>query len=96
MSMNDIEALFANADTGFVIGSAVRYNLGRMSVGPGLVQDWIKRHWSWILFETRKMIVRDVKEAIEDHEAGRISIGMDVDYQMWKAFLLWMLEHENE
>lgn len=76
---------------GAVLIYAIRYCLGRMSYGPGLVTDWIMQHCDHILVsKTLSVMKRDIDEAAE-----RDCLGMDCDVRTWMHFRAWIERQEQ-
>lgn len=61
--------------------AAHRYCLGRRSYIVGACIEWLEAWWGEFDENTRRVIVRDTVEALQDHEAGD-----DTDFAAWKAF----------
>ena len=77
--------------------AAVRYCLGRSTYIVGDCVDWLHQQWPQIAERARKIIARDVDEAIKrDDEArsegqtGYLPLGMAMDRAEWlRAAQLW-------
>ncbi len=83
-------------DTQFVAVVALRYCHGRQSYAPGLVCDWVKRHWKNIDPRTRGLMMRDLRGELARCRRSGSTLGADFDHRDWVAFLTWMEEHEND
>jgi len=79
-------------ETGAIALCAVRYCMGRTTYMPGLVTDWVRRHWNELPPRDRFNIQRDVQEFVE---SGR-SMGDSCDVDTWKSFLRWMQAQQVE
>lgn len=88
--MKTTQTIGQDAETGAIVLCAVRYCLGRQTYMPGLVTDWVRRHWGELPVKDRALILRDVEEAVEWHKSDRLSLGHDCDVQTWTSFLAWM------
>lgn len=62
--------------------AAHRYSLGRMSYMVGVCIEWLDLNWPNFDEQTRMVILRDTKEAIEQDVAG-----MDFDKKAWMEFV---------
>lgn len=74
--------LLETIDDGMIVICAVRYALPRESSMPSLVQSWLNAHWSQLAQNTKEIIIRDVKEAIHDDQAGSAP-----DKAMWQQLV---------
>lgn len=78
---------------------AFRYALGRMSYIVSDCVMWLEKDWLKLSPKTRKLIHRELKEAVEDHHQQRSDpnrsealkgitrLGHDCDAKMWIALL---------
>jgi hypothetical protein len=82
-------------DFGFIVIAAVRYVTGRQSYGPGLVQDFVKRNWSFIDLNTRNVMIKDLREELKRAEEGAYLLGADFDHAGWVRFKDWMVENKE-
>jgi len=73
---------------------AMRYALGRETYMPGLVQDFIRAHAEALDERTRKVMIRDIREAdhITHYDWGDIDGLGDtkIDRPGWLAFKDWL------
>lgn len=73
--------------------AAVRYCLGRMSYIVGDCVDWLIEQKDNIDPKALKIIVRDIKEAIQRDDEARergdeyLPLGMDMDRRQWERVL---------
>ena len=79
-------------ETGAIALCAVRYCMGRTTYMPGLVTDWMRRHWNELPPRDRFNIQRDVKDFVE----GGQSMGDSCDVDTWQSFLRWMQAQQVE
>jgi hypothetical protein len=64
---------------------AFRYALGRKTYAVSTVADCIKKNWDEIDENTKSVIIKEIKMAIENENAG-----MDCDKKKWNEILeLW-------
>ena len=70
-----------HADDLMVI-SAFRYSLGRASYVVGACVDWIITYWPKLQGNTRRLIVREIKEAFK-----KGAYGMEMDKKAWQMVL---------
>lgn len=82
--------------------AAVRYCLGRQSYIVSDCVDWLHEQWPALSESCRKVIARDIDEAIvRDDEARidrdeRLPLGMDMDRAEWlRAAQLWRGEQRE-
>lgn len=71
-------------DTGFIVGSALRYALYRHSYAPSLVADYIRRHWLKLDANTQHNILRDLSELLEDCKEWQNDPCNSIDYATWQ------------
>ena len=78
--------------------AAVRYCLGRQSYIVGDCCDWLLQVWPRLQESTRKIIARDVEDAIRRDDEARergsgdifLPLGMDMDRAEWlRVRVLW-------
>lgn len=81
-------------DGQLMVVAAHRYCLGRQSYIVGSCRDWLKSWWNHFERNTKRVIVRDTIEAIQEDSAGS-----DYDKADWLAFSYWaygQLEKEDK
>ncbi len=61
---------------------AFRYALGRMSIAPSVVVAWLSDNWPEIEEANKKMMIREINEAIKTDTAG-----MEMDIKEWQKVL---------
>lgn len=72
----------------------MRYAIGRMSMAPFMVSDYIKSKWD--LISNKQQFIKNLEDEIEHCELmGKYSetrngFGMKCDEDMWKGLLEWM------
>ena len=57
---------------------------------PGLVMEYIKRHWNEFSDLDKNKIMKEVKDELEHDDNGVRSIGSNYDKDIYKAFVDWM------
>ncbi len=67
-----------------MVMAAHRYCLGRQSYIVGSCQEWLRQWWHKSNDNTRKVIVRDTVEVLQDGIAGS-----EYDEQNWREFAEW-------
>ena len=77
----------------FMICFALRYAIGRQSMAPSIVSDYIRSSWDEI--SGKSVLYRVLSEEVERLELlkGEIDFnpfGMGCDEKMWKDLLQWM------
>lgn len=73
-----------------VLHAAVRYALGRRTYVPAVIAAEVRRCWPRTTANWRRMVIRDVAEALHDHETGHRSLGDDCDVDVWRMLADWM------
>jgi len=69
-------------DVQFIIGSALRYGLGRQSYAVGLIADFIGENLSLLNEKWMVNLLRDVQDYEKDRENGLIH-DADYDLESW-------------
>ena len=83
--------ILEDRDTDFIILAGIRYGIGRASYAPGLICDWIKRHWNELSDNLKTLIKRDITSEIEMRDRSpHLSLGMDCDVRTWREFKKWL------
>ncbi len=72
-------------DTGALAICALRYCVGRRTYMPGLITDWVKRHWSKLSANDQNVIRNDIQSAIASRELGHAC-----DIETWNSFWEWI------
>lgn len=74
------------SDRFFIVGAALRYAIGRMTMMPSYIIGFIMKHQDE--FETSELqsFYKDVNHAIEDDRVGLTSLGHDIDRKEWYQF----------
>ncbi len=54
----------------WMIISAFRYSLGRRTYVVSECVDWLTENWQWVNESTKKIILREIKEAIDSNLCG--------------------------
>lgn len=62
---------------------AFRYCLGRMTYVVGECDRWLRTRWDRLSPGTREVILRDLREAIEQHARDGRALGMEMDRKVW-------------
>lgn len=78
-------------ETGIVVLCAIRYCIGRRTYMPGLLTDWVRRHWGKLSEKDRALILRDVQEVCDRPE----TLGDDCDRNTWTSFRDWMITNND-
>ena len=84
-----------DTDTGFIAIAALRYAIGRRSCAPGLVADWIKRHWGDFQDCDKTTMLKGLEDEIERHEwcPSMNTLGDPCDERTWYGLRDWMKEN---
>lgn len=69
-----------------MLGSAVRYALGRSTYIVSATTEQVKKVWNDLSEKTQFTIHRDVREALN----GSNKLGMDMDHKEWVALAEFM------
>lgn len=74
-----------------MVMAAHRYCLGRQSyIVPSCI-EWLRLWWPKFESNTRKVMIRDTVEALQDRMAGS-----EYDSRSWKAFAEWALDQMDD
>lgn len=71
--------------------AAHRYCLGRRSYIVGACVEWLRDVWPDLTPQTRGVVIRDTRDALERGEAGDC-----MDEQEWAGFLAWAESQPHE
>lgn len=74
----------------------VRYALTRRSYIVGDAATIVRWSWDDLRPGIRSVVLRDVSEAIERAEASGMTVGMQMDHDVWVLLRSWMRETTNE
>lgn len=77
-----------------MVMAAHRYCLGRQSYIVGSCIEWLRAWWPEFLLGTKRVIIRDTVEALQDGCAGS-----EHDTAEWKNFATWaylMMDEESQ
>ena len=87
-----------DTDTGFIAIAALRYAIGRRSYAPGLVADWIKRHWGDFQDCDKTTMFKNLESEIESFEKfpDINTLGDPCDKKTWYALRDWMKENTKK
>lgn len=77
-------------DLGTLLVCSVRYSIGRRTYMPSLVADHVMRYWRDLDAGSRATLLRDVEEAIRDHDGGLPSLGDACDETVWRDLEAFM------
>lgn len=72
-----------------MLTSAVRYALGRSTYIVSATTDQVKKVWSELSENSKAVILRDVKEAVDSPG----TVGMQMDHQEWVNLYRFMTEN---
>lgn len=87
-------------DLGAILNCAVRYCIGRESMMPRTVTDFIRKHPEMLNAKTCAVMIRDIERAknepLTEWEVthGRSGLGLDYQRVMWLDFQNWLKEQE--
>ena len=87
-------------EAGALWTASFRYYLGRMTIATHSYGEMLEKHWKDIPKYARKIILRDLEEAIVRDEEDRArksdykTLGMDMDSNMWRK-LQMRFKEEN-
>uniref|UniRef100_A0A6H1ZUB4 Uncharacterized protein n=2 Tax=viral metagenome TaxID=1070528 RepID=A0A6H1ZUB4_9ZZZZ len=77
---------------------ALRYCIGSSSYAPGVMCDWVKRHWRRMPEDDREIMMREVSGQIAraDARGNDTLLGAWSDIQVkWRELDKWMKEHSK-
>jgi hypothetical protein len=88
MSKTNKDTVLSPLDLGLLLICSLRYSLGRSSYVVGMMAEMIEQHWPKLTVSDRQVIIRDVREALEEaHNRGN-TLGMEMDDRTWRELLL--------
>lgn len=83
--------IMEDRETDFIILAGIRYGIGRASYAPGLICDWIKRHWPELSSNLKTLIKRDITEEIRLWERmGDRPYGDSCNAGIWRNLVMWL------
>lgn len=84
-----------NKDFDMMCLFALRYTFGRMTYSAFLISDFIKSNIEEISYNVVDVMIRDIEDAIKDHEIGVLKVGMDCDLETYKDLLEFLRKREE-
>ena len=87
-------------DVGAILNYAVRYCIGRESMGPRLVMDYIRKHPELLTLKSVVVMIRDIERARDEPQTdwekqhNRTPLGLNYQRAYWLEFLKWLREQE--
>jgi hypothetical protein len=80
-------AQVGSADLYTLLVGSVRYALGRSSYITATTADIVRRHWRDLDAGQREVVLRDLREAIDDADRRCAPVGMRCDHEGWVALV---------
>jgi hypothetical protein len=93
--------LWKDPDIDFIICSAVRYAVGRPSMAPGIIADFLTRNWNSLSPRAKRGIQEDLETEFSRDDEDRINgekyprLGWSCDRNTWdRVRALWIIPPE--
>lgn len=86
-------------DMYILLGSTLRYSMGRMSVMPSYCQDFLKKYAPALDVSAIRSYIRDLEAELRRAVSEKQTLGMQIDHDMWVEtleFLTDLLDNKEE
>lgn len=81
----------ATNDHDFVVMSAVRYAMPRMTYVPESVIRYVRNHWDDLTDDAQRCILKDVEDSLQSNGCGDY-----VYHKQWSELYKWMVERRAD
>lgn len=71
-----------------ILISAVRYCVGRQSYIVGSCDRWVRERWDSLSAGAQRVILDDLKAALDQERLGHRSLGMEMDRDLWAKLFI--------